>query len=176
MKWWGWIVIVVVLLLGVEFWVYRYGGIKEYREVVREISLLPEELREEAKVRLSNEGSYSGTVMMISALGRGGVWVWGSKGPKFFRASSGSAFSYYSMCDRGYLLKRLEKGRSVKAERRVYADIDLWKKNVKPGDYVVAVAEDVGQNVAGKGRLKEVWAYDWWPFLRVNMEEWCERR
>ena len=162
----------MVMLLGIEAYIYRYAGIKQYREVVRKVKLLPDDLRDEAMIRLVDDGTYGGAVMRVSTIGRGGVWVWGSKGPKFFRASIGSAFSYYSMCDREYLLKRLEKGESIKPERRVYGSVKLWKEKVKPGDYVVVVRENEGRD-SDLGGLREVWAYDWWPFLSVDLKEWC---
>lgn len=156
MKWW---IMVVVLLLGIELgWIliYKNAGVEQYVTSMKEFEKYPDQWQAREDSGLYEE-KYSGTVMKVGVGGYGGVWVWGAKGPKYFKADEYSVFSYIGNIN-------------GEVEQTVYTDIKIWRDLVKASDHVIVMKanEEHGGNL---GRLREVWVYDFWPYLPSGVEE-----
>jgi len=164
------IITVVVLLLLVFFGLYQYGGGRYYLEMADLVSQKTGEEKTKLKKEVfgdSAESKYGG--VFIGADKRG-LWVFGNKGPRYFRrADYLSVFYFYDDCSEENL-RRSEQHKNVSTARDVYFNINVWQQKLKQGDHVlVKYYED------DKGLVREAWASQAWDFKPGLLTKKCQR-
>lgn len=169
------IVFAILLFVFCYFLYFAWGG-KFYFAALKSIRSLPKERQDEAELafNLKEKYSHSGILMGVFKNVLPGVWIWESKGPRFFRTDEFSVFSYFRMCTPENL-EGVSTNGSIKPMRSVIGDIKIWANEVKSGDFVTirVTGPDNGGNL---GRLREALAYDWWvfnPAIPINTQ--CDR-
>lgn len=157
------------------FLYFSWGG-KYYREAKRSITNLPEEQRIKSKLIFELRGNYlySGILMGVSKTWYQGVWVWGAKGPRFFRSDEYTVYSYFQMCT-PEILESFSTGEAINPDRTINTDIKKWAGKAKAGDFItIKVAEPA--NGGNLGRLREAIAHDWWVFnSAIPIDKQCEK-
>jgi hypothetical protein len=159
------IVLIVLLPLSIftSLLYFSWGG-KYYLEAKKSIARLSDEQKSYSKALFENynEYLYSGILMGTVKIWNQGVWVWGAKGPRFFRSDEHTVYSYFQVCT-PEILQDLKNGNSIKPIRNIYTDIAKWSNKVKVGEYItVTTASSIsGGNL---GRLREALVHDWWIF------------
>lgn len=174
-----WVVgIIAVLIVGVGFYgVYQYGGLKYYLKAVKAINQLEGDEKERARKLFNGSPNesfevYGGILIGLNQKDNGGVWVWGSKGPKYFRSDEFSVYSFYKIC-KSAIIEKYKRGEEVNVGRSIDTDIKTWADKVSQGDYVAIIVTSKGHEGA-LGNLREALAHDWWAFSNVDVEEQCE--
>ena len=118
--------------------------------------------------------SYSGIFMGASEKVIPGVWIWGEKGPRFFRSDEDTVFSYFRMCV-PEALEAIRARKRFSPSRTIDIDIAEWNKKIDAGNFVT-VLSNVPGNGGNLGRLKEVFGYDWWVFNpAIPVDRQCEK-
>lgn len=168
--------IVILLFLVFTFLLYFVWGGKYYLEARNSIAKLPEEQRAKSKHIFENNGVflYNGILMGVTRVWLQGVWVWGTRGPRFFRSDEYTVYSYFQMCTPENL-ESLGAGGAIKPERSIDTEIKSWAGKVKVGDFItVKIASQ--ENGGNLGRLRESLAYDWWVFnSKIPIDKQCEK-
>ena len=111
-------VFLLIFLVGLGFYgVYEYGALKYYFKAMRGIN----QLNDQEKSRVLEEyidssdsqlDLYKGILMKVSLKKKGGIWVWGQKGPRYFKSDEHSVYSYFSIC-KPVILEKFKKGEEV---------------------------------------------------------------
>lgn len=159
---------------------YQFGGLKYYLQASLAITKLSGEAKNHAIDNFYWAGhssfDYSGTLATINKKGYGGVWVWGTGGPKYFKADQYTVYSFYDPCDDSLMETLGGEGDSKKVRigRTIDTDIKVWAQKAKPGDYVTI---RIACNGCGgtPGNLREVATYGWWIFLPTNIRDTCAK-
>jgi hypothetical protein len=154
---------------------YAVWGGKYYFEAKRGIAKLPSDKKSYAESIFSDitERSYPGVLMGVVETGIHGVWVWGDSGPRFFRSSSYSVYSYFQMC-KPEVLEKIKAGINSSPFREVTKSIGEWKDEVKTGNFLSVMISLPGSG-ENAGKIKEVHAYDWWMFNpALPVDKQCE--
>lgn len=178
MKVFIWILAFFLLLdlgLGV-FWVYWWGGLKYYIEAAISVNKLTGSEKGKALADFygtGDPGKYGGILGYINKNGYGGVWVWGNRGPRYFRADQYSVFSSFDIC-KDQILAAIAKGegKSVSIDRSIDTDIKIWAKKAKTGDFAVVLITPQGQ-AGTPGNLREIKSQNWWAFMPVDIKKQC---
>lgn len=164
-----------VTLFLTSYWVYEHAGLKYYLKAISAINKLP--AIEKADVKESffgtaqPENTYNGVLISVDRNGYGGVWVWGRKGPKYFKADEYAAFSVYDACNE-QILNALQTNNEVIIGRTVDFDIKIWAEKVKQGDFMTVTITSKEQG-GTPGNLREAKAHGWWAFMPINITEQC---
>lgn len=155
---------VLLPLLVLSFLLYFSWGGKYYLEAKRSIEKLPEEQKAKSKLLFETKvkSLYSGILMGVSKTWYQGVWVWGVKGPRFFRSDEHTVYSYFQMCT-PEILQNLGNGEAINPGRSIDTNIKNWGDMVKTGDFITVKTAEL-ENEGNVGRLREALAHDWWPF------------
>lgn len=53
------------------------------------------------------------------------------------------------------------------------SNVDVWQANTRQGDYVVVITSL--DNPSIEGNLREIHTYNYWPFLRGDMDTLCAK-
>lgn len=172
------IVFLLALLINLSFvsyWVYEYGGLKYYLSAVSAIKKLPEEERLQSREAFDGEqeDQYSGTLIKVDTKGFGGAWIWGRKGPKYFKADKYSIFSYYNACEAATAASA-QSAETFEIERVIDTDIKVWQGKVGVGDWtsIILTVEGQGGTI---GNIKEAISYDEWLFMSTGIQIPCEK-
>ncbi len=173
---------VFLLLTVAGAWLYFETGLKQYLRTRAEIGRIAEEqTRREALEEFGwyAPGQLYGGMLAGEFFGR--VWVWGVKGLRSFAVDEYSVYSRFDGCS-PEVLKRLneadwEAGEARPGEiirREMDTDLGAFLGKAKAGEYVrvyLAMPEMGGR----AGRLRELYAYNFWLFMPWGMEARCGR-
>jgi hypothetical protein len=170
---WGIVLVVVLFVLSGMFWVYQYWGGKYIIRVNRQISVLDEQGKSNARTKLygePQENQYSGILMKIVKGKYVGVWVWGGKGPRYFRGDEFGVYTFFDGCTQEILHPEFT-GQPVSVGHNV-TDGVLWSESARVGDFVKILITEEGKG-GTVGNLREIYTYNWWSFLPGSMEQLC---
>lgn len=182
-KWLAGVSLGLLFLLGVGFYgVYQFGGWKYYLKAVRQINKLEGEEKALAEKYFYSQPepddktiTYGGVLVRVNTKDNGGVWVWGKKGPRYFKADEFSVYSFFEIC-KPVILEKYKNGEEVKIGQEVFTDIKEWGRRVRQGDYAAIIITDNGYG-GTPGNLREAKVNDWWAFLpSSNVEAQCLER
>lgn len=168
-------VLLLLLVLGLGL-VYQFGGLKNYVLATREISKLSDDQRDRALQNFNGrigENGYRGMLGYVNKIGSGGLWIWGKNGPKYFSADEYTVYSIFTGCSDQILNAKPEDG-EIEVARRVYTNVSEWSRDIKNGSYVTIFLAGEG-NGGNIGKIREIWAFDWWNFLPKSMGELCAK-
>lgn len=171
-------VISTVMLVGAG-WLYQWGGLNYY---LRAVKLMRQEvpgMREDLMIEARNE--FYGTDLrgaergILAGTWFGKVWVWNNGWLKFYTVDDNSIYSWFDGCSEGGKAA-LKKGVSIAnvVEKQIFTDINKWRGLAKPGDYVT-VYRATPENGGVLGNLREIYAYNFWFFLRRGIEVECAK-
>lgn len=164
--------IVLVLIVICLFFFYWLGGFS----YIRALTLVyrnPLNIRQDIKTALfasDNDNTYGG--IFASVLGNR-VWIWGQGGIRSFKTDENSVYVYNDACGGEIRKKILERQRTLPIDR-AYQSIDDWNAYMKSGDYVV-VQISIKEQGGEVGNLREAHAYNYWPFLRGDINTLCAK-
>lgn len=176
MKKWVKILVLTTVLIGILISLGRviWDNYKHYYRATKLIEALPvDQVRDNARTDFYGTdpdkvygGIYAGSIMDR-------VWVWGKGGLRSFVVDNNSVYSWFDGCNDSVLAK-LNAGVSGAINGDITTIFEDWKMKVSVGDYVkVYIAQE---NMGGKkGSLREIYAYNFWLFLPVGMEERCAK-
>ena len=176
-KRWVWIFGIVISLLFAIFCylLYAVWGGKFYFEARKSISHLPLDQKAVAENIFDSKGNYmySGIYMGVFDDWLKGVWIWGQKGPRFFRSDEFTAYSYFQICTPENL-ENLNKSGAITPRRDVDSEIRVWADKVKVGDFV-AIQLATPEHGGNLGGLREALANDWWVFnSAIPIDKQCK--
>jgi len=160
------ILLVTLVIVILEFW----GGGNYYLRALTRVGKSPVESREQIKDKLyaaNNEDLYGG---IFSGILLNRVWVWGESGLKPFYVDEYSIYFYKDGCSEE---AKQAAARFVQLESAIYEKMD-WEQKVHSGDYVV-VRITAPENGGTVGNLREIHAYNYWPFLRGDLNTLCAK-
>ncbi len=157
------------------YWVYEHGGLKHYLSAVDSINSLPVSEQVSAREQFYGNGEanlnlYGGVLMGVNTKGYGGIWVWGRKGPKYFKADEYSVFTHYQVCvpktNEGYIVETFEFPKTVDV------NITDWQARVQAGYWTTI--EITGEGQGGQlGNLRQAISYDKWLFIPGTISNLC---
>lgn len=172
-----WVVaILVIVLILIFLGLYQFAGLKQYFQVLTTLRALPVEQRAKDEFKFyhggDGQGQYGYTGMLAYA-DKNGLWVWGGKGPKYFRADKDTMFVTWSVCDPATLEKIASK-QPFSPNQYATANISEWRPKERVGQFVdIRVAAKLNGGI--EGNMREARAYDWWVFTVVDMEAQCKK-
>lgn len=173
MKWWLIVLFLVVLVVGLGWWVWRYTGLNKYVDAMQAINALPLEQQGKAKGDfVGSEDSYLYGGILAGVTGDN-VWIWGRRGLHYFKTDEYSVYSYFSMCN-DEILRAFANNEKVVIDRSVDTDLTSWRQKAKTGQFVVIMITNP-ENGGTLGNLREMKAHDWWAFLPTNIGKLCEK-
>ncbi len=169
-----WIVaIFFVFVLTLFFVLYQFAGLKEYLQAVSLIRSLPAEQREKAELKFYDGGGTYGYTGMLAYVGNNGLWVWGAKGPKYFRTDEDTVYVLWSVCNEDTLAK-IEAQQPFAPAQNATRDINAWTPRERIGQFVdIKLATKLNGGI--EGNVREARAYDWWVFTTVDMRARCTK-
>lgn len=169
-----WIVaIFFVFVLTLFFALYQFAGLKEYLQAVSLIRSLPAEQRAKAELKFYDGGGTYGYTGMLAYVGKHGLWVWGAKGPKYFRTDRDTAYIKWSVCSEEILAK-IEAQQPFAPVQSVTGEVNEWVESVQVGGFIdIKLATKL--NGGTEGNAREARAYDWWVFTAVDMRAQCKK-
>ncbi len=167
--------LLTLLFLGLFFWfIWNRHGLKEFAHIVTAINNLPQEQQVSSKSifwKNSDPYLYSGILAGINTNLIPGIWVWGSKGLKYFHTDNYSVYSYFKICN-DKSIQAFEKKEKFEVNREIDTDLKDWKNKVKNGQYVyVTIAKP--ENGGILGNLREIRAHDWMAFMPIDIKKQC---
>jgi hypothetical protein len=153
--------------------VYAGFNYQNWRRAEAKIAQLPGGKQAEAWGELAgyDPARMAGGILAWAGLDR--VWVWTRAGLKSFVTDEYSVYSWFDGCNER-VLAELNAGVAGAIGREIETEMAKWRKKVKAGDYVrvyLTNAEMGGR----EGNLREVYAYNFWLFLPLGMEERCAK-
>lgn len=154
------------------FLVFVTGG-NHFWRAMRLIYTSPKENRSQMKTDLfatENQDVYGG---ILAGVARGKVWVWGKSGLKSFVIDQYSVYLYKDRCSDS-AREKIVKGVPDDTYTMIVASLDLWQSKARQGDYVV-VRIAASENGGTPGNLREIHAYNYWAFLRGDINILCAR-
>lgn len=162
--------ITILIFLGV--FLYQFAGLKYYLRAANYINDLP-------KVEDRNKAwsDFVGVVStdFYSGLYAGNffdrVWVWGKTGLRSFKTTSYSTYTYFDGCTDKFLHPEKYNWELPVLGKDVTFKKSQWLGKVRLGDLVVVT---IGKNEI-KGSLKEIYTYNYWPFLYTDQKIQCAK-
>lgn len=176
MKRWlvGVAVLVFFIIGGIGIWLYSAAGLKEFLAVIGEIKRLPQEQEALAWDNFFNLGEpnlYGGT---LAGFWGDKVWVWGKRGLRSFQPDEFSVYSFFSACT-PEIAAKIQENKPFSLKRSVETEFESWKEKAKRGQYATVLIA-AKENGGTAGNLREVYGYDWRPFMpKGNLRELCEK-
>lgn len=172
----GLLMLSVFVIVGI-FWQIRDGYV-DYKRALSAIENVDNEEERESVTRefFGYEKRVYGGMLLATLPGH--VWVMGRDGVRHFRTDMDSVYSVFDGCNEE-VLGRLLVGEAGVIERQVTTKMREWRRRVSLGDYVrvyVTTEEQIKDSRGVVGNLREIYGYNFWLFMRWEMEERCAAR
>jgi len=163
-----------VALIGlVVLLIFKAGG-NRFLRALQLIANSPKEIRSQMKADLfatDNPVAYGG--ILAGTFGKR-VWVWGKTGLKSFVTYQDSVYLFKDRCSEG-MRARIAAGFPGDVYTAIETNLDVWRGQIKQGDYVVVRMATKENGVRSVGKLREIHTYNYWPFLRGDMDTLCAK-
>ena len=165
----------VLIFFGV---LYQFFGLRYYLKATEHIQNLPYEDRliAEAEFYGDKDGGTVGGIMAGFFMDK--VFVWSNGRLKMFTTDEYSVYSYYEAC----IPEILDFDPVVYPESSIDRDVYGDKKqflnkvgNVINNGLLVSIAPTMEKQGGTIGNLRELWAYDWWNFVKGGILEKCKK-
>ena len=174
MKKWalGFVVLILAAVLSVSFYLYNFGGLKQYMRAITLINKMPEEYKEIAKNELRDKDKSGGERGILAGSWIGRVWIWNAHGLKSFAVDEFTIYSLFNGCS-DEVRAKLNKGING-ITRTMVTSFSDWKNSVNAGDYVtVYIAKP--ENGGIEGNIREIYDYNFWLFLNNGIDIQCAK-
>ncbi len=158
------VLVLVILAAGFGF-LYQFGGLKYYSKATSYINSLPQDKKDIAWNDFNGENKSSLYSGIFAGAWKNGLWVWGKGGLRYFAVDKYSVYFFDDACTNN-------TSPDFEVQKEVLSDINIWLKDVHQGYFVSIVATSAGQG-GTVGNLREIHAYNWWPFMPESLEVSC---
>jgi len=175
MKKWvvGIVVVVLALILSLSFYLYKFGGLREYIRTITVINSLSDEEKKLATSEMTGTDLRGAERGILAGSWFGRVWMWNSYGLRSFVVDEFSVYSIFDGCSDD-ARDRLKMGLKNAINTEISTSYTRWKERAKTGDFVtvyVALPESGGT----LGNLREIYSYNFWLFLPVGIDAQCAK-
>ncbi len=171
-----WFVGILVLLftigIGVTFYLYQYGGLKQYIRAISLINKMPEEEKKKSWDQLNGTDPRGVERGILAGSWLGRVWIWRVKGIRSYGVDEYSVYSLFDGCSDDIRVK-LNKGENA-ISKVLYSDFESWDARAKAGDYV-AVYTTKPEQGGIVGNMREIYTYNFWLFMRKGIDSECAK-
>lgn len=164
------------ILIIISFFLWSFGGLKEYLDIKNKISELPRKRQELInKDFLNSDNMYvdTGVLATINLGFKPGVLFWGSKGLRYLQVDEYAVYSHFGVCNPASI-EAFKNGKSFSVERNIYINLNQLKEKSKKGDYVLITIAGP-ENDGKRGYLRELKIHDWFPFMPTDISKQCEK-
>lgn len=168
-----WIVgTVSLLLIGLVVFLVTVAGGNYYLRVLKHIYTSPKEDRSQMKVDFFATDRVNTHGGILAGVHGKRVWVWGKGGLKSYLTYQDSVYLYKDRCSEG-ARESMKAGYPADAYNMIETNLDTWQASARQGDYVVVITPLDNPKLAGN--LREIHTYNYYPFLRGDMDTLCAK-
>jgi len=164
------VIVVGFVLTYAAYNLSNYGYYSKATGVINKNKVSEERKKLEEGFYASDKDYTYGGILAGVLLNR--VGVWGRDGLRFFNVDKYSAYHFIDACSPTAMAKNPEI--EYPTNKFVYYRISDWQKNLSAGDYVVVMIAHEG-NGGTAGNLREIYAYNYWPFIQKDIKTECAK-